>query len=124
MPEQATPDPLTQVLQELRRRRGDVIGAALATSEGFPIAAELPAEVDEGELAALSAELFGQSSRSAADFGRGTLSEFYAHGDQGYWIVMKAGQEGLLICLAAAEASLGMLIVELRKAARQTAEQL
>jgi len=124
MPEQTTADPLTQVLYDIRRRRGDVIGAALATTEGFPLASDLPPDVEPEALAALSAELFSHSNRSAAEFGRGTLNELYAHGDQGYLIVLRAGPEALLVCLAATEASLGMLIIELRKAAQLAAQQL
>ncbi|MFQ6130588.1 MAG: roadblock/LC7 domain-containing protein [Armatimonadota bacterium] len=124
MPEQPSADPLTQVLQELRRRRGDVIGVAIASVDGFPIASDVPPDVEGEELAALSAELFSQSSRSSTQFGGGDLTELYARGEQGYLVVMKAGEEGLLVCLAAAEASLGMLMVELRKAAEQVEEQL
>ena len=45
----------------------------------------------------------------------------YARGPQGYLVVMSAGPEQALVCLAKSETTVGLLLRDVRKAAKEFA---
>lgn len=109
------------VLRQLRASNPDITAAVLVTDDGFPVAADAVAELNTDLLAALAADLLARANRSAAEFGQGQLNEIYAHGDAGYVIVARAGQGQVLACLASGNATLGLLLIDVRRTANQLA---
>ena len=109
------------VLAQLRASNPDITGAALVTEDGFPVESDTGPEIDEESLAALAADLLARASRSSEEFGNGRLDELYARGDEGYLIVVRAGTDQVLACLAAAQATVGLLLRDVRQAAAELA---
>ncbi len=105
------------VLAQLRANNPDIIGAALVTADGFPVEADTAGDIDEDSLAALAADLLARASRSSEEFGNGSLDELYARGSQGYLVVVRAGADQVLACLASANATVGLLLRDVRQAA-------
>ncbi len=114
--------PSTQELVEkLRRNNPDISAAVVATADGFSVAADSAPEVSADLLAALGADLLARSSRSAEEFGRGQINELYMRCDSGYLIVVQAGSDQALVCLATPAVTLGLLLVDVRRAAGEMA---
>lgn len=118
----AAPSGPAAVLRDLRANNPDVSAAVLATEDGFPVAADAVPEVNTDLLAALAADLLMRAARSAKEFGQGDLNEIYAHGAAGYVIVARAGQGQVLACLASGHATLGLLLVDVRRTANKLAQ--
>lgn len=104
-------------LAVLRSGNPDISAAVLVTTDGFAIEADAAANIDTEGLAALAADLITRASRSSLEFGNGELNELYARGPQGYLLVMKAGSEQALVCLAKSETTVGLLLRDVRKTA-------
>jgi len=121
-PEETAPDTVEQLLRRLREGNSDLTGVALVTVEGFAVAADLEHGLDEESVAALTADLLGHAARSMGEFGRGDCTELYARGDNGYIMAFRAGTDAALVGLATAHASLGLLMLDMRRAAAKAAE--
>ena len=109
-------------LAELRANNPDILAAAVVTTDGFAVEADTSAEIDEDSLAAMAADLLARASRSSQEFGNGALDELYARGEQGYLLVARAGTEQVLACLASADATVGLLLRDVRQAAAKIAD--
>ncbi|MFQ5809701.1 MAG: roadblock/LC7 domain-containing protein [Armatimonadota bacterium] len=123
-PEEGAPDSLEQLLRSVRESNSDLNGVALVTGEGFSIASDLEPDLDEESMAALTADLLGHAARSMGEFGRGDCTELYARGENGFIMAFRAGDDAVLVCLAAPHASLGLLMLDMRRAAARAAELL
>jgi predicted regulator of Ras-like GTPase activity (Roadblock/LC7/MglB family) len=81
------------------------------------MASSLPAGVQEDRVSAMSAAMLSLGERIAAELGRGKLDEVYIHGNAGYVLLTAAGQEAVLTLLARRQAKLGLVLLEMRRAA-------
>lgn len=106
-------------LAAMRSANPDLTAAALVTTDGFAVASDVSAGVDEEALAALAADLIARAGRSSREFGNGDIEELYARGPQGYLVVMSAGVDQALVCLAKSDTTVGLLLRDVRKAARE-----
>ncbi len=109
------------VLQRLRQDNPDIQACVVATEDGFLVAGQGAPDVNAELLAALAADLLSRASRSAREFGQGALNEIYAHGERGYVIVARAGEGQVLAALAAPGATLGLLLIDIRRTASEIA---
>jgi predicted regulator of Ras-like GTPase activity (Roadblock/LC7/MglB family) len=121
-PEEAAPDSIEQLLRSVRESNSDITGVAVVTSDGFSVASDLEPDLDEEAVAALTADLLGHAARSMGEFGRGDCEELHARGEGGYVMAFRAGSEAALVCLANRQASLGLLMLDMRRAAAKAAE--
>ena len=55
--------------------------------------------------------------RIATELNRGALDQVYIHGDDGYVILSAIGTEAVLTALAKEKAKLGLVFLEMRRAA-------
>jgi predicted regulator of Ras-like GTPase activity (Roadblock/LC7/MglB family) len=55
--------------------------------------------------------------RIASELGRGSLEQVYIKGQQGYVILMAVGEEAVLTALAREQAKLGLIFLDMRRAA-------
>jgi hypothetical protein len=102
----------------------DVEASALVSVDGLIIASALPAGVEEDRVSAMSAAMLSLGDRIAGELGRGTLSQVYVKGDQGYVILMSVGEEAVLTVLAHQEAKLGLVFLDMRRTAEDLATLL
>jgi predicted regulator of Ras-like GTPase activity (Roadblock/LC7/MglB family) len=85
--------------------------------DGLTIASALPAHVEEDRVAAMSAAMLSLGERIATELGRGTLDQVYIRGGSGYVVLMSVGAEAVLTVLAHEQAKLGLLFLDMRRAA-------
>ncbi|MCX6071327.1 MAG: roadblock/LC7 domain-containing protein [Chloroflexi bacterium] len=115
-----------QMVDRLRNLQGstpDVEASAVVSVDGLIMASSLPAGVEEDRVSAMSAAMLSLGERIAGELGRGSLDEVYIHGDEGYVLLMASGMDAVLTVLAREQAKLGLVLLEMRRAA-QDLEQL
>ena len=115
---------LATALNELMDESQDVEAAALVSLDGFTMASALPDGMHEDRVGAMSAAILGLGERAATELGRGQLSQVFIEGDDGYVVLIAAGDRAVLTCLASIEAKLGLVLYDMRVAAERIAEIL
>jgi len=104
-------------LRDLQANTPDVEASAIVSVDGLIIASALPPSVEEDRVSAMSAAMLSLGERIATELGRGTLDQVYIHGDTGYVILTSIGSEAVLTVLAREHAKLGLVFLEMRRAA-------
>jgi uncharacterized protein len=110
---------MTERLRELQVSSPDVEAAAIISVDGLPIATSLPQGVEEDRVSAMSAAMLSLGERIAGELGRGLLDEVYVRGERGYVILRAVGEEAVLTVLARQQAKLGLLFLDMRRAAEE-----
>jgi predicted regulator of Ras-like GTPase activity (Roadblock/LC7/MglB family) len=108
-------------LRDLRVSTTDIEASAVVSVDGLIIASDLPADVEEDRVSAMSAAMLSLGERIAGELGRGLLDQVYIRGDNGYVIVMSVGEEAVLTSLARQDAKLGLVFLDMRRAAADLA---
>lgn len=104
-------------LRDLRAITPDVEASAVVSVDGLTIASDLPADVEEDRVSAMSAAMLSLGERIATELGRGTLDQVYIRGGEGYVILMSIGDDAVLTALARKGAKLGLVFLDMRRAA-------
>jgi predicted regulator of Ras-like GTPase activity (Roadblock/LC7/MglB family) len=81
------------------------------------MASALPGDVEEDRVSAMSAAMLSLGERIAGELGRGTLNEVYIRGEDGFVVLTAVGEEAVLTALARKDAKLGLIFLEMRRAA-------
>ncbi len=115
--DKATVDSMVTRLRELQANTPDVEASAVVSVDGLTIAASLPAMVEEDRVSAMSAAMLSLGDRIAGELGRGGLDQVYIHGDDGYVLLTAVGRDAVLTVLARKEAKLGLVFLEMSRAA-------
>ena len=111
-----------QVLEELQGSSTDVEAAALISTDGLMIASSLPVGMDEDRVGAMSAAMLSLGDRAVRELARGTLERVLLQGDKGYVIMSSSGTEAVLTVLAKPGAKLGLLFLDIKRAAEALAK--
>jgi uncharacterized protein len=108
-------------LRDMQAASPDIEASAVVSVDGLIIASALPAEVEEDRVSAMSAAMLSLGERIANELGRGSLEQVYIRGDSGYVILTAVGEEAVLTALAREHAKLGLIFLEMRRAAEDLA---
>jgi len=73
-------------------------------------------------VSAMSAAMLSLGDRIASELNRGTLDQVYIHGEDGYVILSAIGDEAVLTALAKEKAKLGLVFLEMRRAAEDLSQ--
>ncbi len=114
-------DLMVDRLREMQMSAPDIEASAVVSVDGLIMASALPAEVEEDRVSAMSAAMLSLGERIAGELGRGGLEQVYIRGDSGYVLVTAVGQEAVLTALAREGSKLGLIFLEMRRAAEQLA---
>jgi predicted regulator of Ras-like GTPase activity (Roadblock/LC7/MglB family) len=95
----------------------DIEASAVVSLDGLIIASALPNEVEEDRVSAMSAAMLSLGERISAELGRGSLEQVYIKGGQGFVILTSIGTDAVLTALAGQHAKLGLVFLEMRRAA-------
>jgi predicted regulator of Ras-like GTPase activity (Roadblock/LC7/MglB family) len=110
-------DMLQQTLEDLNGSTAEVEACALISLDGLMIASALPNGMDEDRVGAMSAALLSLGERTARELSRGTLERVLIQGERGYVIMSAAGPEAVLTVLAKSNAKLGLIFLDIKRAA-------
>lgn len=105
-------------LRNLQISTPDIEASAVVSIDGLIIASALPADVEEDRVSAMSAAMLSLGERIASELGRGTMDQVYIRGAEGYVILSAVGEEAVLTVLARKHAKLGLVFLDMRRAAQ------
>ncbi len=117
-------DMLTSILVELNGTSADIEASGIISTDGLMMASVLPAGLDEDRVGAMSAAMLSLGDRTAQELNRGTLEQVLIKGDNGYVLMTYAGNEAVLTVMAKANAKLGLIFLDVKRAAQNVAELL
>jgi len=109
-------------LREMQAATPEIEASAVVSVDGLTIASALPENVEEDRVSAMSAAMLSLGDRIAAELNRGALDQVYIRGDDGYVILSAIGEEAVLTALAREQAKLGLIFLEMRRAAEDLKE--
>ncbi len=115
-------DMLTSILSELNGTSADIEASAVVSTDGLMMAALLPASMDEDRVGAMSAALLSLGDRTAKELARGGLEQVLIKGDRGYILMTHAGEDAVLTVLAKPQAKLGLIFLDVKRAAESVAK--
>lgn len=108
---------MVERLRELQASSPDIEASAIVSVDGLTIASALPQGVEEDRVSAMSAAMLSLGERIASELGRGSLDQVYIKGVTGYVVLMSIGEEAVLTALAREQAKLGLIFLDMRRAA-------
>ena len=114
---ESTSDKMVTRLRDLQASSSDIIASAVVSVDGLTIASALPGDVEEDRVSAMAAAMQSLGERIASELGRGVLDEVYIRGEEGYVLLTAVGQDAVLTALAREESKLGLIFLEMRRAA-------
>ncbi len=117
-------DMLTSVLTELNGTSADIEASGVISTDGLMMASVLPAGLDEDRVGAMSAAMLSLGDRTAQELNRGGLEQVLIKGDSGYVLMTYAGSEAVLTVMAKPNAKLGLIFLDVKRAAESIAELL
>lgn len=117
-------DMLTSVLNELNGTSADIEASGVISTDGLMMASVLPAGMDEDRVGAMSAAMLSLGDRTAQELNRGHLEQVLIKGRHGYVLMTYAGDEAVLTVLAKPNAKLGLIFLDVKRAAESIAEML
>jgi len=104
-------------LREMQAATPEIEASAVVSVDGLTIASALPTDVEEDRVSAMSAAMLSLGERIATELNRGALDQVYIHGDNGYVILSANGTEAVLTAMAKEKAKLGLVFLEMSRAA-------
>jgi predicted regulator of Ras-like GTPase activity (Roadblock/LC7/MglB family) len=110
-------DLMVNRLRDMQAASPDIEASAVVSVDGLIMASALPSDVEEDRVSAMSAAMLSLGERISGELGRGTLEQVYIRGNNGFVILTSVGEEAVLTALAREQAKLGLIFLEMRRAA-------
>lgn len=104
-------------LKDLQAGTPDIEASAVVSVDGLIMASSLPAGVDEDRISAMSAAMLSLGDRIASELARGVLEQVHIRGTDGIIVLKAIGEDAVLTVLARAQAKLGLIFLDMNRAA-------
>lgn len=108
---------ISSILNELNGTSPDIEASAVISKDGLMIDSALPSSLDEDRVSAMSAAMLSIGNRTASELTRGELDHILVKGKNGYVLMAQAGEEAVVTVLAKPEAKLGLIFLDVKRAA-------
>lgn len=108
---------MVERLQTMQAAAPDIEASAIVSVDGLIMASALQQGVEEDRVSAMSAAMLSLGERISSELGRGTLEQVYIKGDAGSIVLTSVGEEAVLTAMARHDAKLGLIFLEMRRAA-------
>ncbi len=115
---------LENALKEMSRAKPQIISSAIVRTDGLVLASELPKNVDQGIVSAMSAAVLNIGNRSVNELNRGKLDKVIISGSKGDIVICEAGPMALLSAITKSDSNLGLVLLEMRRASEKIQEIL
>jgi predicted regulator of Ras-like GTPase activity (Roadblock/LC7/MglB family) len=104
-------------LRDLQSSTPDIEASAVVSVDGLIMASSLPQGIEEDRVSAMSAAMISLGERIAGELGRGEFEQVYIRGSNGFVILMSVGEEAVLTSLIRENARLGLIFLDMKRAA-------
>jgi len=112
---------LEKILKDLSETLGgDIIGCAFARSDGLMITSMLPSGMDERMVAALGATINSIAKRLCENLNKGETLRTLIEGSKGKIVSIPIEKDVILITLTSEKPNLGLIFIEMERAAENT----
>ena len=108
---------LNSILSDLNGSSADIEASAVLSTDGLMMASMLPGGMDEDRVGAMSAAMLSLGDRTAEELARGALEQVLSKGARGYILMTHAGNEAVVTVLAKPNARLGLIFLDVKRAA-------
>jgi uncharacterized protein len=108
---------MVERLRSMQASASDIEASAVVSVDGLIMASALQQGAEEDRVSAMSAAMLSLGERIAQELGRGQLEQVYIKGDKGFIVLISVGEEAVLTALARQEGKLGLVFLEMRRAA-------
>ena len=113
---------LNSILSDLNGSSADIEASAVLSTDGLMMASLLPAGMDEDRVGAMSAAMLSLGDRTAEELARGALEQVLIKGAKGYILMTHAGNDAVVTVLAKPNARLGLIFLDVKRAAEGIAK--
>lgn len=113
---------LEGVLNELQGSIPEIEACAIVSVEGLPIVSALPTDVDEAKVAAMTAAMLTLGEKAAMELCKGNLEQVNIKGVNGWLLVVQAGLNACITVSTTANAKLGLIFLDMKRAAEKIAK--
>ena len=110
-------DQMVDRLRTMQAAAPDIEASAIVSVDGLIMASALQQGVEEDRVSAMSAAMLSLGERISSELGRAGLEQVYIKGNAGSIILTSVGEEAVLTAMARQEAKLGLIFLEMRRAA-------
>ena len=108
---------MVERLRSMQASAPDIEASAVVSVDGLIMASALQQGAEEDRVSAMSAAMLSLGERIASELGRGSLEQVYIKGNNGFIVLIAVGDEAVLTALARQEGKLGLVFLEMRRAA-------
>lgn len=115
-------DMLKSILSDLNGSSADIEAAAIISTDGLMMASLLPAGLEEDRIGAMGAAILALGGRTAQELARGQLEQVLIKGHNGYVLLTNAGTDAVLAVMTKASAKLGLIFLDVKRAAESVAK--
>lgn len=106
-------------LQELHQESDEISASALVSIDGIMLASQLPSDVGEDRLAAMSAAMLSLAQKMVSDLSHTTIDRVMIQSQVGYVIVTAVSESLLLTVVTHQVANLGMVFHDIQNIAKK-----
>ncbi|MHA1479918.1 MAG: roadblock/LC7 domain-containing protein [Candidatus Thorarchaeota archaeon] len=117
-------DTLEGVLNELQGSIPEIEACAIVSVEGLPIVSALPTDVDEAKVAAMTAAMLTLGEKAAMELGKGEFKQVIIEGKEGWLLAIQAGLNACLTVSTTSQAKLGLIFLDMKRAADKIVEMI
>jgi len=110
---------LHSILKELNNMSLDIEASGIISTDGLMIASALPTSMDDDRVGAMSASMLSLGDRTSQELSRGTLEQVLIKGKDGYVLMVHASPDTVLTVLTKPNAKLGLIFLDVKRAAKQ-----
>jgi len=110
---------IKDILDDIVRSSPYIKAVAMARISGVTIVSVMPTYVSPEHVSAMSAVMVLLGERIARAMRSGELNQVYIKGDQGHIVLTSVGHEAVLMITAEEHAPLGLLFIEMARAAQK-----
>lgn len=111
-------------LDQLRATVPDLAGVLLASNDGQPLLAKLPADVDAKRFAAMAAAAASVGRKVSETLNTGPLTEVSLVGSEGQIFLYRAGEDAVLAVIGQSGANTGLIHLEARWVAKEIGNRI
>ncbi|NOY63200.1 MAG: hypothetical protein GXP10_08650 [Gammaproteobacteria bacterium] len=116
---------LQSILVDLNKESPDIEASAIMSIDGLVMASQLPTDMDEDRLGAVSAAIVSLGDQAMIELiCGGTMKQIVVSGEAGCMMITHAGDDAVVATIIKANAELGLVSNEIQRAAIDVTEEL